>query len=122
MSINQSNDKKQGIAVHEPHPSFKKKKVIETSKTILSKDDVPAALSLVISTYTELYGFNKDVLVYSISDLNKVVVIEDSLVVDFRAVPIHWRSKGQYRDWEYPYIMIQELQQLLQQMDNLIMK
>ena len=109
MSINQSNDKKQGIAVHEPHPSFKKKKVIETSKTILSKDDVPAALSLVISTYTELYGFNKDVLVYSISDLNKVVVIEDSLVVDFRAVPIHWRSKGQYRDWEYPYIMIQEL-------------
>ena len=45
------------------------------------------------------------------TEYDKVLLIEDSLVVDFRLLPWYWTRKddASFKDWDNPYIMMQEL-------------
>ena len=77
----------------------------------LSKDNVNESLQKVIDKYVELYGNNKDIVLYEATAHDKVLLIEDSLIVDFRLLPWYWTRKDDdsFKDWDNPYVMIQEL-------------
>ncbi len=77
----------------------------------ISRHDVEGALNSAIEKYIEIYGRNMLVEYYTISELDKVIMIEDSLIVDFRVIPRYWAQEDdeEKRDWEYPYLIIQEL-------------
>lgn len=88
----------------------KKQQKIE-NPILISRNNVVAALKNVIDKYIEIYGQNKEITFYSVSEYDEVVVLEDSLVIDFRLTPRYWRQiyDEDCKDWEFPYIMIQEL-------------
>lgn len=77
----------------------------------ISKSDIDDALEKVIGKYVELYGHNVDIVYYKVSKHDRVVVLEDSLIVDFRVLPWYWtREKGEdIKAWDFPYIFVQEL-------------
>lgn len=77
----------------------------------ISRDDIISALKCVVEKYICTYGKNKDIECHTISEYDRVVKIENSLIVDFRLIPRYWaRENDEYdKDWDYPYIMIQEL-------------
>ena len=82
-----------------------------TPKTLISRHNVVESLNNIIDKYSELYGRNKEIEYYDVSPHDRVVVIENSLVVDFRLLPCYW-SELNDKDcilWEFPYIFIQEL-------------
>ena len=78
---------------------------------IISRDNVTAALNNVVDKYVEMYGHNKEVAFYDVSQHDRVIMIEDSLIIDFRLLPWYWTRKddARFNDWENPYILIQEL-------------
>lgn len=79
---------------------------------LLSRHNPQQALEDVIQTYVNNYGKNKEVQLYSISEIEKVVVIENDLIVYFWLMAKYWaQSDNEYdhKDWEYPFIAIQEL-------------
>ena len=78
---------------------------------ILSKDNVDEALEKVIGKYVEIYGHNKEIAYFTVSKHDRVIVIEDSLIVDFRVLPWYWtREKDEYiKEWDFPYVFVQEL-------------
>lgn len=78
---------------------------------IISRDNVIEALNNVVEKYVALYGYNKTVTYYDVSQHDRVVMIEDSLIIDFRIIPCYWTRKDDehFNNWEYPYILIQEL-------------
>lgn len=77
----------------------------------LSNKNVREALQKVIDKYVELYGNNKAICSFDVTEYDKVLLIEDSLVVDFRLLPWYWTRKddASFKDWDNPYIMMQEL-------------
>lgn len=77
----------------------------------ISKNDVAEALRLVIDKYIELYGHNKEIKLFEVSSHDKVIAVEDDLIVDFRLIPWYWTRADDenFKEWEYPYIMIQEM-------------
>lgn len=85
------------------------KKTVEITKVKISRTDMYGALNTVINKYIELYGKNVEVKILTISSQDKVVMIENDFIIDFRLVPSYWRQRNQGRDWELPVIMIQEL-------------
>ena len=85
------------------------KKTVEITKVKISRSDMHGALDTVINKYIELYGKNAEVKVLTISSKDKVVMIENDFIIDFRLVPSYWGQRDQGRDWEFPMIMIQEL-------------
>lgn len=89
--------------------TLKQKDIIKP--VILSKDNVDEALEKVIEKYVEIYGQNKEIAYFTVSKLDRVIVLEDSLIVDFRVLPWYWtREKDEYiKEWDFPYIFIQEL-------------
>lgn len=78
---------------------------------IISKSDVDGALEKVIGKYVEIYGHNKEIVFYTVSKHDRVVVLEDSLIVDFRVLPWYWtREKDErFKAWDNPCIFVQEL-------------
>ena len=80
-------------------------------EVLISRNDVSTALKEVVSKYTDLYCQNKEMVHYYISEHDIVISVEDSLVVDFRVIPIHWAMLKDFnvKDWEFPYILIQEI-------------
>ena len=78
---------------------------------ILSKDNVDEALEKVIGKYVEIYGHNKEIAYYTVSKHDRVIVLEDSLITDFRVLPWYWtEEKDEYiEEWDFPYIFVQEL-------------
>ncbi|MBQ7324527.1 MAG: hypothetical protein IJW98_02170 [Clostridia bacterium] len=78
---------------------------------ILSKSDVDDALERVIGKYVEIYGHNKEIVYYTVSKHDRIIVIEDNLIVDFRVLPWYWtRERDEYtKAWDFPYIFVQEL-------------
>lgn len=77
---------------------------------ILSKDNLNRSLSKVIETYVDIYGRNKSVEYYDINQHDRVIVIENSLIIDFRIIPKPWRwEELDVEDWMHPEILIQEL-------------
>ena len=76
----------------------------------LSKTDVSYSLTAVVDEYIHVYGVNKSVEQYEVSQYDRVVVLEDDLIVSFRVLPRPWRWEEQkVEDWKYPEIVIQEL-------------
>lgn len=77
----------------------------------ISRISPKAALDIVLEKYIEKYGYNKSIESFIVSEYDKVIVIEDSLVVDFRLLPRSWqRDDDEYvKDWDFPMIYIQEL-------------
>lgn len=69
------------------------------------------SLKDVVGKYIELYGDNKEVKRYEISKTDIVIMIENSLIIAFRLVPVYWRALNDenVRKWDFPYIYIQEL-------------
>ena len=74
------------------------------------KDPVQA-LDGILQQYINTYAGNLNVQHYEISQYDKILVIEDSLVVSFRIIPRSWSRNDDenWKDWENPYVMIQEL-------------
>ena len=81
------------------------------SPIAISRHNVEAAFSETINTYISIYGNNKEIKRYTISPHDMVILIEDSLVIDFRLLP--WYLTGEIeknsKEWEFPFIVIQEL-------------
>ena len=75
----------------------------------ISRKNPPEALHLIVSAYIEMYGKNKDVQIYDISELEKVVMLENCYIVDFRMTPGKMPNSMYYKEWESPYVVIQEL-------------
>lgn len=94
--------------------SKKKIKGKEEIIDVIKVDDDPlTSLSIIIQEYIEIYGRNRQIDKYDISSKEKVVVIEDSAVIDFCIYPHPWRCNTDPHffnsEWEYPEIVIQEL-------------
>ncbi len=87
----------------------RKRKKIEITKVTISGYDLQSALYTVIDKYIELYGINKNINVLSVSDDDKVLLIENSHVVDFRIVPYLWTQAKESSIWDLASIYIQEL-------------
>lgn len=89
--------------------TVKQKDIIKP--VILSKDNVDEALEKVIGKYVEIYGHNKEIAYFTVSKHDRVIVIEDSLIVNFRVLPWYWtREKDEYiKEWDFPYVFVQEL-------------
>lgn len=104
-SINEIKKKQYGVKEH------RKREKISEDQIILTRDNVKEALRKVVDKYVDLYGHNKETIFYGVSEYDKVVVVEDSLVIDFRILPWYWtrRDDANFKDWDSPYIMIQEL-------------
>ena len=87
------------------------KKRVEYNPVAISRDNAVGALKTVIDKYIEIYCPNKAFKQFEISEHDKVIDIEDSLVVDFRLLPWYWTRADDecYREWEFPYVMIQEI-------------
>ena len=92
------------------HPPKRKKSRVEYPEQIqrLSKTNLTYSLTIVAEKYIELFGNNFTVNYYDITQQDKVVVIENNLVVDFRLIPkpFSWENNT-VDDWEYPVIVIQ---------------
>lgn len=101
------------IEIKKKYNPSKRKNTPKTtdSPVMISRDNVNKALGTVIDTYLSLYGKNKKVVIYNVSEMDMALAIEDSLIVDFRLLPRYWAQIGEpgYADWVYPYIVIQEL-------------
>ena len=89
--------------------TVKQKDIIKP--VILSKDNVDDALEKVIGKYVEIYGRNKEIAYYTVSKHDRVIVLEDSLIIDFRVLPRSWRWEldDHGKEWDFPYIFVQEL-------------
>ena len=96
---------------HKKQQSTKRSTDVVFAPIQLSRNNPTEALNSVICRYVELFGRNKDVQYYSVPRGGTVVVIEDNLIVYFWLSPRYWAAlhSPDHRDWEYPYIMIQEL-------------
>lgn len=81
------------------------------SKKTISKKNIFESFNIVIDMYKEVYGRNKEIREYKLTDYDKVIVIENDFIVDFRIIPRYWARIGddQFKDWEYPYIVIQDI-------------
>ena len=103
-------------SVDDIRKKYTKRKTITTAKPVgqtivLSRNYAVESLEKVIDKYIEKYGRHKEIAVYSISPYDRVVLIEDNLIVDFRLVSSYWTRKDdkRFEPWDYPHIMIQEL-------------
>ena len=80
---------------------------------LLTKIKPDQILNNVINRYVEIYGKNTDNQFYYISEHEIVLVIEDSLVIDFCLNPIPWRREDdpswKEKSWEYPEVLLLEL-------------
>lgn len=88
----------------------RKRSVIEEEPEQLvsiSIEDVVASLESVIELYVKIYGGDKEVNYYRLSQFDRVVLIENSLVVDFRIVSDV--ENENISNYGYAYIYIQEL-------------
>ena len=95
---------------YKPHKNISKPQK-NYSPIAISRQNVEAAFSDTINTYISIYGKNKEIKRYTISPHDMVILIEDSLVIDFRLLP--WYLTGEIekneKEWEFPFIVIQEL-------------
>ena len=82
-----------------------------TNQSLISRNHVEEALGTVFQKYIELYATNKQVVTFEIDKHEKVLVLEDSLVVDFRVLPGYWTCalNDLNKAWEFPFVNIQEL-------------
>ena len=69
------------------------KRTVEITKVKISRTDMYGALNTVINKYIELYGKNAEVKILTISSQDKVVMIENDFIIDFRLVPSYWRRR-----------------------------
>ena len=85
------------------------KKKDETTIVDLSKDRLEEILEVVVQQYLNIYGKNKEVAIHRLSIHRIVVMIENSLVLDFRLTPSHLvrHEFGEYMG--NPFVTIQEL-------------
>ncbi len=77
----------------------------------LSKENPVESLDFLLAKYIGLYGNKREISKYLIDEYDRVIVMEDSYVVDFRIIPRYWArmEDDHYKDWDNPYIVIQEL-------------
>lgn len=79
----------------------------------LSNNNIMNLLNIAISHYIGMYGYTMAVESLLLSQYEQIVVVEDSLVVDFRLEPMPWRLAEspdyKVKPWDYPCIIIQEL-------------
>ena len=91
----------------------RKKDAIALPKKELSNQDIDSILQNTIDRYIDLYGKGASFQLLSLSSLEKILVFEDSLIVDFSLYPISWRRADdpQYYDraWSFPQVIIQDL-------------
>lgn len=109
---NRSFRKNIDVLKKEYTPTRNKKKIEKPVEQVdISRKNLSEALGRVVDKYIEIFGRNKEVEKFTISMRDIVVKIEDLLIVDFRIIPKLWTqlTDSSVRDWEYPYIMIQEL-------------
>lgn len=92
-----------------PAKKSRTRKAEEVKKVHISQDNIADVLDAVINKYVELYGKNKEVQILRVSKNEKVVVLEDYLIVYFQLTPAH---KVHHEFGEYmgsPFVTIQEL-------------
>ena len=106
-----------GCTLEQLKYSFKGKRSISKERNVdlvaikISREKMFDSLKDVVGKYVELYGHNKEVKRYEISKTDIVIMIENSLIIAFRLVPVYWRALNDenVRKWDFPYIYIQEL-------------
>lgn len=91
--------------------SRRKKKEKPTRNVALSRNNPQQSLEAVLDTYIDLFGNNKDVQIKDIPTGGKVLILENNLIVCFWLLPRYWATldSPDHKDWDFPYIMIQEL-------------
>ena len=91
--------------------SGRKKKEKPTRNVALSRNNPQRSLDAVLDTYVNLFGKNKDVQIKDIPSGGKVLILENSLIIYFWLLPRYWAAldSPDHKDWDFPYIMIQEL-------------
>ena len=90
-------------------PKKRNKKKDETTKVEISKDQIDSILEIVVQQYLNIYGKNKEVIIHRLSIHRIVVIIENSLVLDFRLTPSHL-VKHEFTEYMgNPFVTIQEL-------------
>ena len=91
----------------------KSKKKAEIRDVVKVDSDPLTSLSIIVEKYIEIYGHNRQIEQYEISRREKVVVIEDSAIIDFCIYPYSWRRNSDSlfldRESAIPEIVIQEL-------------
>ena len=87
----------------------RERKKVEVSRVRISQNDTVQALNIIVDKYAEIYGKKKDIRLFVISKHEKVVMLENSLIVDFRMMPRHVYQPSCVKDWDNPCVMIQEL-------------
>ena len=77
----------------------------------ITRNNLAESLRAVVNKYIELYGNNKEVEIFTISEHHTVVGIENDLIVSFRLLPVTWRrmDDDSIRPWANPHLIIQEL-------------
>ena len=91
----------------------RKNKAQELPKLELSNQNLPGILKNTLNRYLEIYGQSTSSQVYSLSENEAVLVLEDNLVVDFCLHAESWTKDDNdintERDWSFPQIVIQDL-------------
>ncbi len=76
----------------------------------ISRDNLGGSLLEIINSYIKLYCNKYHINFFEISEYDRVIVIEDVLIVNFRLLPHYWTQTENYGEaWSCPYLLIQEL-------------
>ena len=91
----------------------RRRKTEQLPTVTLSSQKPEQTLQQVVDRYVRLYGKTTNNQFYTISNNEIVLVMEDSLIVDFRINALPWRREDdplwKVREWEYPEVILQEL-------------
>ena len=90
---------------------YRTKTTKDEDAIVLSKDNYESSFDAVISRYIKKNCLNQTIEYFELSDYEKIIKVEDDLIVDFRLLPNYWAkiSSDSYEKWDNPHVTIQEL-------------